>query len=47
MDRRFGLGELQTAMRGFREICGRPGSLVWFLERVSRGAARGGCLIST
>ena len=38
MDRRFGLGELQTALRGFREICGRPGSLVWFLERMSHGA---------
>lgn len=38
MDRRFGLGELQAALRGFREVVGRPGSLVWFLERVSHGA---------
>ena len=38
MERRFGLGELQAALRGFREVCGRPASLVWFLERVSHGA---------
>jgi hypothetical protein len=38
MERRFGLGELQAALRGFREVCGRPTSLVWFLERVSHGA---------
>jgi hypothetical protein len=31
--RRFGLGALQAALRGFRDVCGRPGSLDWFLDR--------------
>jgi hypothetical protein len=35
LSRRFGLGELQAALRGYREVCGRSGSLVWFLERMS------------
>jgi hypothetical protein len=35
LSRRFGLGELQRTLRGFREVCGRSGSLVWFLERMS------------
>jgi hypothetical protein len=38
LSRRFGLGELQAALRGYREVCGRSGSLVWFLERMSGGA---------
>jgi hypothetical protein len=33
LDRRFGLGELQAALRGYHDVCGRPGSLVWFLDR--------------
>jgi hypothetical protein len=33
--RRFGLGELQTALRGFHDVCGRPGSLLWFLDRAA------------
>lgn len=35
VDRRFGLGELHTAIRGYGEVCGRRGSLAWFLDRVS------------
>jgi hypothetical protein len=35
IERRFGLCELQRALQGFREVCGRAGSLVWFLERVA------------
>jgi hypothetical protein len=31
--RRFGLGELQAALRGYHEVCGRRGSLSWFLDR--------------
>jgi hypothetical protein len=31
--RRFGLGELQAAINGYRHVCGRPGSLDWFLDR--------------
>ena len=31
--RRFGLGELRTALRGYQDVCGRPASLRWFLER--------------
>ena len=33
--RRFGLGELQAALRGFQDVCGRPGSLLWFLDRAA------------
>jgi hypothetical protein len=38
LEPRFGLGDLLTALRGYREVCGRSSSLVWFLERVSGGA---------
>jgi hypothetical protein len=38
MARRFGLGELQAALSGYRDVCGRSGSLVWFLTRVSEAA---------
>jgi hypothetical protein len=38
MARRFGLGELQRALGGYRDVCGRSGSLVWFLERVAEPA---------
>jgi hypothetical protein len=31
--RRFGLGELQRAIHGYRDVCGRPDSLSWFLNR--------------
>jgi hypothetical protein len=37
LSRRFGLGELQTALRGYQEVCGRPGSLLWFLDRTGVG----------
>jgi hypothetical protein len=33
--RRFGLGELQSTLSGYRDVCGRAGSLLWFLTRVS------------
>jgi hypothetical protein len=36
LDRRFGLGELQRALSGYRDVVGRSGSLVWFLERVAQ-----------
>ena len=36
--RRFGMGELQAALSGYRDVCGRAGSLVWFLERVNTPA---------
>jgi hypothetical protein len=36
--RRFGLGELQVALGGYRDVCGRAGSLLWFLTRVSDAA---------
>ena len=32
--RRFGLGELHAALRGYAQVCGRAGSLAWLLERV-------------
>jgi hypothetical protein len=35
VDRRFGLGELHAAIRGYGEVCGRRDSLAWFLDRVS------------
>jgi hypothetical protein len=35
LDRRFGLGELQRALAGYRDVVGRPGSLSWFLDRTS------------
>ncbi len=31
--RRFGLGELQAALGGYKDVCGRPRSLQWFLDR--------------
>jgi hypothetical protein len=37
--RRYGLGELQTALRGYREVCGRRGSLSWFLDHVAGRSA--------
>jgi hypothetical protein len=39
IDRRFGLGELQSALAGYRDVVGRSGSLVWFLERVAERTA--------
>jgi hypothetical protein len=35
--RRFGLGELHAAIRGYGEVCGRRDSLAWFLDRVGGG----------
>jgi hypothetical protein len=35
LSRRFGLGELHAALRGFQDVCGRPGSLLWFLDRAA------------
>jgi hypothetical protein len=36
--RRFGIGELQAAIAGYRHVCGRRGSLTWFLDRTSAPA---------
>jgi hypothetical protein len=33
--RRFGLGELHRTISGYGEVCGRRGSLAWFLDRVA------------
>jgi hypothetical protein len=33
--RRFGLGELHAALSGYQDVCGRPGSLGWLLDRVN------------
>jgi hypothetical protein len=33
LEHRFGLRELELAFAGFREVCGRPASLFWFLDR--------------
>ena len=33
LDRRFGRRDLLTAFAGYRDVCGRAGSLLWFLER--------------
>jgi len=33
--RRFGLGELQSALSGYRDVCGREASLTWFLDRTA------------
>jgi hypothetical protein len=38
--RRFGIGELLTALSGYREVCGRPGSLAWFLDRTAAAPTR-------
>jgi hypothetical protein len=35
LERRFGLGDLLSAVRGYQEVCGRPGSLTWFLDRTA------------
>ncbi len=37
--RRFGLGELHAALRGYAEVCGRRGSLAWLLERAGGAPA--------
>ena len=37
--RRFGLGELHAVLSGYRDVCGRPGSLSWFLDRTGRLSA--------
>jgi hypothetical protein len=33
--RRFGLGELHRVLAGYQEVCGRPKSLGWLLDRVN------------
>ena len=33
-DRRFVLGELHTVLSGYQDVCDRPGSLGWLLERL-------------
>ena len=35
LGRRFGLGELQSALSGYRDVCGREASLTWFLDRTA------------
>jgi hypothetical protein len=37
--RRFGVGELHAALRGYRSICGKPRSLDWFLDRTAMAYA--------
>ena len=37
--RRFGLGDLHATINGYRDICGRRGSLAWFLDRIGRRRA--------
>jgi hypothetical protein len=34
-DRRFELRELLEAVAGYREVCGRPSSLAWLVERLA------------
>jgi hypothetical protein len=34
-DRRFELRELLEAVAGYREVCGRPSSLGWLVERLA------------
>ena len=38
LERRFGIGELQTVLHGYRDVCGRPGSLSWFFNRTAAAA---------
>ena len=33
LERRFTLRELQRTFAGYRDVCGRSGSLLWFLDR--------------
>ena len=33
LDRRFRRRDLLTAFAGYRDVCGRAGSLLWFLDR--------------
>jgi hypothetical protein len=33
--RRFGLGDLQAAIRGYGSVCGSRGSLKWLFERIA------------
>jgi hypothetical protein len=35
LERRFGLGELLSVVRGYESVCGRSGSLTWFLDRTA------------
>jgi hypothetical protein len=35
LGRRFGLGELQRALHGYRDVVGQEASLTWFLNRTS------------
>jgi hypothetical protein len=37
--RRFELRELLETFAGYREVCGRPGSLGWFLDRIEDASA--------
>jgi len=37
LDHRFGLRELELTFAGYREVCGRPGSLFWLLDRAGTG----------
>jgi len=34
LSRRFGLGELHSALKGYAVVCGRRDSLRWFLDRL-------------
>ena len=39
LDRRFTLREILRAFAGYRDVCGRPGSLLWFLDRADGTSA--------
>ena len=36
---RFRLGDLQAALHGYGAVCGRRGSLAWFLDRLGARSA--------
>ena len=36
-EQRFGLRELELTFAGYREVCGRPGSLFWLIDRAGGG----------
>ena len=39
LDRRFTLREILRTFAGYRDVCGRPGSLLWFLDRADGTSA--------
>ena len=39
LDRRFGLRDLLRTFAGYRDVCGRNGSLLWLLDRADAPSA--------